>query len=67
MVSTTSQKLSSQIYTTENKVKKKSKSLTNQDNLIPRLVANGTKLIQSWEDQYYVVNEYRANAHQVCM
>ena len=35
------------------------------DEIIPRLVANGTKLVQSWEDQYYVVNEYRANAHQV--
>ena len=41
--------------------------LNNEDNLIPRLVANGTKLVQSWEDQYYVVNEYRANAHQVCV
>ena len=42
------------------------KLLGSKDNLIsPRLVANGTKLIQSWEDQYYVVNEYRANAHQV--
>lgn len=28
-------------------------------------MANGTKLVQSWEDQYYVVNEYRANAHQL--
>ena len=30
-------------------------------------MANGTKLVQSWEDQYYVVNEYRANAHQVSL
>lgn len=30
-----------------------------------RLVANGTSLSQSWEDQYYSVNEYRNNAHQV--
>ena len=43
----------------------KDKTLNEEDNLIPRLVANGTKLVQSWEDQYYVVNEYRANAHQV--
>ena len=41
------------------------KTLNDEENLIPRLVANGTKLVQSWEDQYYVVNEYRANAHQV--
>ena len=30
-----------------------------------RLVANGTRLLQSWEDQYYAINEYRTNAHQV--
>ena len=33
----------------------------------PRLVANGTRLIQSWEDQYYAINEYRTNAHQVSL
>ena len=40
-------------------------NLIQKENLIPRLVANGTQLVHSWEDQYYVVNEYRANAHQV--
>ena len=37
----------------------------NKVTLLPRLVANGTQLVKSWEDQYYVVNEYRANAHHV--
>ena len=46
-------------------ISQEEKTLNNEDSLIPRLVANGTKLVQSWEDQYYVVNEYRANAHQV--
>ena len=44
---------------------KPEKTLVEEENFIPRLVANGTKLVHSWEDQYYVVNEYRANAHQV--
>ena len=44
---------------------KHQRTLIDEDTLIPRLVANGTKLVHSWEDQYYVVNEYRANAHQV--
>ena len=48
-----------QLITKEDKVSK------NKDTLLPRLVANGTQLVKSWEDQYYVVNEYRANAHQV--
>ena len=37
-----------------------------QDQLVqPRLIARGTDLTHSWEDQYYSVNEYRTNAHQV--
>ena len=48
-----------QLITKEDKVSKSG------DTLLPRLVANGTQLVKSWEDQYYVVNEYRANAHQV--
>ena len=46
-------------------ITKEDKVPTNTDTLLPRLVANGTQLVKSWEDQYYVVNEYRANAHQV--
>ena len=46
-------------------ITKQDKSSKNEDTLLPRLVANGTQLVKSWEDQYYVVNEYRANAHQV--
>ena len=44
---------------------KHQRNLIEKDTLIPRLVANGTQLVHTWEDQYYVVNEYRANAHQV--
>jgi len=46
-------------------ITKEDKLSNNKDTLLPRLVANGTQLVKSWEDQYYVVNEYRANAHQV--
>ena len=46
-------------------IAKEDKVSKNKDTLLPRLVANGTQLVKSWEDQYYVVNEYRANAHQV--
>ena len=46
-------------------ITKQDKLSKSQDTLLPRLVANGTQLVKSWEDQYYVVNEYRANAHQV--